>query len=361
MKHTLSAGLALGVACLAGVAAAAVTTIQDVPARLVNARVDARSVPSGLEQAFRGLVAARQAAGWIGYAVRAVPGERRMCDGGFDSHYGTTHLEPRERTGVASARAGKVSLEGPQDILVLFRAEAGRVQKIRVLSPDCEIDASGLPVQWLTQVDPAESVALLSTFVTASPRAKGEPSVDAAITAIALHHGPAASRALDRFVGPGQPPKVRKQAAFWLGAGRGREGFQALTRLVHDADAAFRKELAFPISVSREPEAVDTLIAMAREDESAEVRRQAMFWVGQKAGKRAVEALAGAIDHDPDTDVKKRAVFALSQMPKDEGVPRLIDVARTHRNGEVRKQAMFWLGQSNDPRALKFFEEILKK
>jgi len=25
----------------------------------------------------------------------------------------------------------------------------------------------------------------------------------------------------------------------------------------------------------------------------------------------------------------------------------------------VRKQAMFWLGQSNDPRAVKFFEDIL--
>jgi hypothetical protein len=26
----------------------------------------------------------------------------------------------------------------------------------------------------------------------------------------------------------------------------------------------------------------------------------------------------------------------------------------------VRKQAMFWLGQSKDPRALAFFEQILK-
>jgi hypothetical protein len=57
--------------------------------------------------------------------------------------------------------------------------------------------------------------------------------------------------------------------------------------------------------------------------------------------------------------VKKKAVFALSQMPKEEGVPKLIDVARTNKNFEVRKQAMFWLGQSNDPRALTFFERIL--
>ena len=72
-------------------------------------------------------------------------------------------------------------------------------------------------------------------------------------------------------------------------------------------------------------------------------------------------AITGAIDNDPDTDVKKKAVFALSQMPKDEGVPKLIEVAKTNRNREVRKQAMFWLGQSNDPRALEFFEQVLSR
>ena len=57
--------------------------------------------------------------------------------------------------------------------------------------------------------------------------------------------------------------------------------------------------------------------------------------------------------------MKKKAVFALSQLPKDEGVPQLMEVARNNRNPAVRKQAMFWLGQSKDPRAVKFFEEIL--
>jgi HEAT repeat protein len=59
--------------------------------------------------------------------------------------------------------------------------------------------------------------------------------------------------------------------------------------------------------------------------------------------------------------VKKRAVFALSQLPKDEGVPLLIQVAKTNTNPVVRKQAMFWLGQSHDPRALQFFEQVLAK
>jgi hypothetical protein len=47
-------------------------------------------------------------------------------------------------------------------------------------------------------------------------------------------------------------------------------------------------------------------------------------------------------------------------MPNGEGIPKLIEVARSNKNAAVRKQAMFWLGQSKDPRALGFFEEILK-
>ena len=79
----------------------------------------------------------------------------------------------------------------------------------------------------------------------------------------------------------------------------------------------------------------------------------------QQAGAKAAAAITDRIDNAPDTGAKKRAVFALSQLPKDEGVPLLVKVARTHRNPDVRKQAIFWLGQSNDPRALSFFEELL--
>ena len=83
--------------------------------------------------------------------------------------------------------------------------------------------------------------------------------------------------------------------------------------------------------------------------------------LAQKAGRKAASAITEAIEHDPETQVKEKAVFALSQLPKDEGVPKLIDVARTNRNPAVRKQAIFWLGQSRDPRALAFFEEVLAR
>jgi len=102
------------------------------------------------------------------------------------------------------------------------------------------------------------------------------------------------------------------------------------------------------------------LIALARSDQRPRIRSQALFWLSQRAGDEALKTIGGAVSDDPEIEVKRRAVFALSQLPRGEGVPILIDLARNHRLPEVRRQAMFWLGQSRDPRAVDFFEQILK-
>ena len=115
------------------------------------------------------------------------------------------------------------------------------------------------------------------------------------------------------------------------------------------------------LAMHADPTALDRLLTAARDGSTTHLRGQALFWLAQRAGEKAVGAISQAIERDPETDVKKRAVFALSQLPRDEGVPLLIDVARKNANPAVRKQAMFWLGQTRDPRALRFFEEILFK
>ena len=115
------------------------------------------------------------------------------------------------------------------------------------------------------------------------------------------------------------------------------------------------------IALTEGQQPLSELIALARDGATSSVKGSALFWLAQRAGQQAVGTITAAIDNDPDTDVKKKAVFALSQLPKDQGVPLLIDQARNNKNPAVRKQAMFWLGQSKDPRALKFFEEILSR
>ena len=335
--------------------------------RIENAKVETQAVVTSLAATFRELAGKAGKPEWVGYSVDEIAGERSVCCGNYSDSggCGTCRLEKEHSDGGGTRSAqGAVKLEGARQLVVLFRLEAKEVMRTRVASQDCTLDAGGLPFVWLTGVKPAESVALLETYVRAADfEAHGDHGVShGALTAIALHAAPAADRAFESFVRPDQGEGLRKQAAFWLGAARGKAGLLALQHMANtDPSSDVRAQVTFALSVSHESGAVEEMIRMAHDDTSSHVRGQALFWLAQKAGKKAVSAIAGAIDNDPDTDVKKKAVFALSQLPKDEGVPKLIEVAQTNRNPEVRKQAMFWLGQSNDPRALQFFEKVLSQ
>jgi hypothetical protein len=245
--------------------------------RINNGQLETRTASQPLEREIAATTA-RGGARWVAYRIRIVGGRRSMdC---FDR--------------------ARIALESATELSILARFEGTTLTRLRTATPDCEIDAGGLPVTWLEGVKVDESAAWLNSLIAGIPSTgeRYDRIARPALVALAMHEGAVATR---------------------------------------------------------------SLVAVARDHTISKMRSEALFWLGQRAGAQAVSAIAEAIDRDPDTDVKKKAVFALSQLPKDDGVPKLIDVARTNRNAEVRKQAMFWLGQSNDPRALKFFEEVLLK
>jgi HEAT repeat protein len=119
----------------------------------------------------------------------------------------------------------------------------------------------------------------------------------------------------------------------------------------------------FPATLADSVEIWPELLKIARDESVAsDTRESAVFWVSQAAGDAATRGLDSLVsDEKGDRDIREHAVFALSQRPKDEGVPILIRIAKTNKDPEIRRKALFWLGQSEDPRALALFEEILTK
>jgi hypothetical protein len=335
-------------------------------AGLVNAKVETRVSTAGLEREARTLLATRPGPFWMGYAVPAQGKPTMCCWSSTDEVGGCGGCRLEGETGkggFAVQRKEPLPLEGPPRLRILLRGEDGKVERLRMVSEDCALDAGGLPFVWIDGVRPADSTAYLAGLVGAEVggRKPGKRRDDAALAAIAYTDDPSADAALERFVAQGQPEERRKQAAFWMGQARRARGLEVLSRLVRaDPSPRFREHVIFALSQSREPAAVDRIVDVARRDEDGHVRGQALFWLAQTASRRAAPAIETALEDDPEVEVKKKAVFALSQLPKDEGVPLLIRLARTHKNVEVRKQAMFWLGQSHDARALAFFEDVLK-
>lgn len=150
-----------------------------------------------------------------------------------------------------------------------------------------------------------------------------------------------------------------------LGAVSAKEAATYLLGLARKDSSRAAEEAIFPASLAP-PDSVTIwpdLLRIARQsDISRKVRRSAVFWLGQAAGDAATRGLTELVDDQgADREVRESAVFALSQRPRDEGVPALIRIAKENRDPDLRRKAIFWLGQSDDPRALSLFEELLTR
>jgi hypothetical protein len=256
----------------------------------VNARMVSRTAPPDVTRAIADIAKAQVEPAWIGYAVPALNNHSFGYNDGWSER---CRLEQQRVNPATNAPVqGPIRLEPAPNVMVLIRLQTSAIRRIRTLSADCQVDAGGLQVYWLGDVNAAQSVEFLKTLVTDDLRDQS----DGAFSAMALHRDAAASAAILDLAKNGAP----------------------------------------------------------------RVRQRALVFIARRAEPQAAGILTQAIDNDPDVEVKKQAVSALSQLPRDEGVPLLIKLARSHTNPVVRKQAMQRLGQLNDPRALSFFEEVLR-
>ena len=324
--------------CVVVLGAMAALPLAAQPKFIVNAKADTRSAAQGLEREYRSLLTAQPA--WFGYEVPATRTASLGCDyrDGYNGS-GTVHLEP------------------PPTAIILFRVEGGAVQRIRSFSPFCDIDVGGLPMHWLTDVQPAQSIALLETFVADRERVGDSP-----VSAISAHSDPSADQALEKFLASNQPQSLRLRAVSSLGAARGRHGFEVLKKLIaSDPDERIRERAISAVSSSREPEAMDLLISIARTNPDARMRTQAVSSLNRKSGPKVLETLTAVVENDSDPNVRRRAISSLQSLPDGQGIPSLIQFARSDKNADVRKSAMNSLRDTRDPRALAFFEAVLKQ
>lgn len=312
------------------------------PKLLVNAKLDAHSAAGGFEAAYRPLLAAQPQPAWIGWTVPAVRSYTMGCEYVY-------------RDGQTNAGQGVVHLEPPDHAVILIRVDQGVVSRVRYVSPDCEIDAGGAPLHWLTDVQPADSVALLATLVS-----EREPGSSNAMGAIAMHADASADQALDRFAGATEPLSIRQRTVSLLASERGHHGFEVVKALIaNDADERVKERAVQSLGSSKDPGALELLLDTARRNSDPKLRAQAVGTLARRPEPKILDALRAAID-DPDSTVQRRAISTLNSLPDGEGVPLLIQVVKTTKDAQVRREAMNALEGSRDPRALAFFEDVLK-
>jgi hypothetical protein len=283
-------------------------------------------------------------------------GETYIATRGWsDDHRGRTIF--RESRGSYSITTGSDDFnnwrdceEGP--VRVALDVEDGRVVDIQTYV------GKSWGRQEAIQVSARSAVAYLLQVAESNTTRTGKRALTPVILADSVDPAPELVRlAKNRNV----TRETRKSAVFWAGQTGNAAIVRDIATLIKDPDQEVGKGALFAISQQKNDDAARTLIAAARDSDLAtEVRKSAVFWLGQTASDRATTGLRDMIT-DENSEVKKQAVFALSQMKTEKSLDALIEIAKTSKDREVRKSALFWLGQSNDPRAIRLFEEILLK
>ena len=236
---------------------ASITAAQNPPA-LKNGVVETR--------AFAGDLAAQLKSGpatWFGYEIKRERKSDQWCDGQYQS---------------------PIQLEGSDRAAILLRVENNQVQKLKVYSLECALDAGGLPFVWLTGVSEKASLGYLKGL-----------SNEGAIFAISQHAGMEATDILIDFAKNNKSTHWREQALFWLAQRAGAKSAAAIVdAIVNDPD--WRDGLYPPqrpprngLSQLPAAEGVPKLIEVASTQRNPEVRKQAFFWLGQSHDERAIK------------------------------------------------------------------------
>lgn len=341
------------------------TSSAALAARLENARLVEHNVSRSLGADIRQYGASPSAV-WIAWDAPVADADSYMCcfnsmDEGRQSKWrgGRCSLGGK-RGNFINGNTNAVPPTTRTTFSIFARVEKGLVMELRMFSEDCEVDGEGLTVHRLSGVSPADSIAWLEAYAQDDePRSKKDAHQAAA--AIANHGVPQAVDALERLVRNAKSTEVRANAAFWLGHRGGARGRRVLREVIDESESHRIIDQAIA-GIAQDPdrEATDLLLTFAKTHRWTQVRKQSIFWLGQRAGEKATAHLKEATD-DPDEDVREMAVFSISQLPRERAVPELIQLAKTHKSKRVRERAIFWLGQSGDPRALEFIEDVLTK
>jgi len=202
---------------------------------------------------------------FIGYSVPEVDGERVMCCFDYVGEFRSGGKCALDRDGSSFSTNDDDDLHPLRSGLfaVVYRVENGQIDRVHSYSMECVLDANGAAVTWIEGVDPRKSVALLASLIS-SPEHRSND----AMSALALHADPSATTELERLLKSGPSDETRGHAAFWLGETRGRRGFEDVLAVARSQSESqrLREKAVFAISQSKEPDAVDELIRIARND-----------------------------------------------------------------------------------------------
>jgi hypothetical protein len=303
--------------------------------------------------------------GWTSWEVAAVDDAPDWCcwsENSWSDSRGFRNAPPRPcRLDSRQQVFGSHDDSTTDAVRVYARTAAGSIDRLRVFSATCPVDAS-TPIRDLGMVAQDDSARWLIDLArqqnsgTANKRLQED-----VLAALAVNRGDLARDELAGIARNDSRVETRKKAVFWLALLRGREGADITASIMfNDRNADVREHAAFALGQSKSPRVPADLIRLGTTDREPDVRAQAWFWLAHTGAPDTESAIFAALDKETDEEVLERAIFALSRLP-DERAPRALIAAAQDQSlsRKLRKRALFWLSQSESDMALTYLDQVL--
>ncbi len=260
---------------------------------------------------------------------------------------------------LARRDAGSVCLRRKAVFLVAQkRTDSTEAVLISTLRSDPDPEVREQAVFWLSQVPGPRAAAVLDSLVRHSP---DEQIQERAVFALSQQDDPKAADALRALAERRDAPiAMREKAIFWLGQSKSGGPDYLRTLFARLENDALKEKAIFAIAQSRRPEDQRWLMDMAKDSRaSLDLRKKAIFWSSQGGASAAdLDALYRGLK---ETELREQVIFALAQSKDPAAVDRLIAIAKNDSDTGLRKKALFWLGQSRDPRVVDVLEQMLQE
>ena len=236
-----------------------------------------------------------------------------------------------------------------EHINIFVNLVKGQVSEIMPVGDHCQVKASGMIIDWLTDVNQSQSIEWLKS--NASEKDKGD--ANGSLFVLSLHPDNAAAEALYELA-KNNAGDHSEQAVFWLGQ-REYDGFDRLKSLYQVLPKGeVRRKLNFALSQNQQSEATDLLKSIAQHDEDSEQQADAIFWLSQTDDVAGLPSFLVNLMNDSNSpEVKEKAIFSLSQIDNDTANDELMQLVKDHDDVQVREKALFWLAQNSPQKAKK--------
>lgn len=231
-------------------------------------------------------LASAPSSGWVGYVMpTARPLNVTCCDGW--SNCNRCRLDS-DNLSINRRDPDEIGPAGDSQLLLFAHLRDGAVERLRVYSPHCTIDAAGQTIHWAEGVTEQASIRFLRTAAEQGAK-RGR---DGALLALSMHAGTAAVDTLIVIARNNADRETRGKALFWLSQQAGRKAADALRDAVeNDPEDEVRTKAVFGISQLPNDQSIPMLVDLLKHHRSREVRKKAAFWLGQKNDPRALAAI----------------------------------------------------------------------